>query len=391
MLKKQISLMVFVVAILVVLARPVYPQDQNTAAPGQQKAIQAYEIESIDFLPPGDRIPREKFFGRVKRIEQKPLGRDDLAFDMFIPDDWNESPIFSDEGISTLNKHFLSDLGRYYSPAFGDVRAFVSVQAMAMSYDLFAEDWFRNQALINTYNVKATTSYSPDQFEALYIALEGDTAFAIRARVIMSGDSLFFVRFAVPVGLFNKIADYQALSLRTFQLINQQPSQIEKERRFAVLDAMSIYYPDSWSIKNPNFRDMSHLSVDLIRTSRDNLIYGEIKITAIAKNKKKPIKVPDEIQTFLAKLDRRDISIDTLIERKDVSLPAGFYGKTVEIYKAKVPNDMLDQELWFSYFESETHHFFFSLLTPSRDVSYEEWARNRAVYFMIMRRVERQK
>lgn len=364
----------------------VHAQENTPQAPTQEPVT--YDIQTIDILPPGDRITQEKFVGRVKRIEQKPMGREDLAFDMFIPNDWNESPIFSDEGLSELNPHFLSDLGRYYSPAFGDVRAFVSVQAMALQYDLFAEDWFRNQALINTFNVKATQSYSPEQFEALYTALEGDTAFAIRARVIISGGNLFFVRFAVPVGLFNKIADYQALSLRTFQLINPQQGLVEKERRFAVLDAVSLYYPNSWEIKNPNFKDMDYLSVDLLRTGRDSLIYGEIKITAIAK--KQNVDVGAEIQKFLGRLKKRDIHIEKLIERKEVALPSIFSGQVMEVYDTKVPFEMLEQELWFSYFESDTHYYFFALLTPSRDVAYEEWARNRAVFYMILRRLERQ-
>ena len=91
------------------------------------------------------------------------------------------------------------------------------------------------------------------------------------------------------------------------------------------------------------------------------------------------------MQRITGKLEDKGVKIDELKKQIQVVLPQKFAGGAVEVYDTYSPSEEgIEQEFWFSFFESNDYYFFFTMLTPTRDASYEEWSRNRAVFIKIL-------
>ncbi len=365
----------------VLLQIPSFAQAQQA----QAVAPVQYNLDTLRQLPTGASISDAEFESKTTLYEQKVEDRDFLNFEVRLPTQWKESFLNSQQ-INPLNPNFLTDIGRYVSQPYGDKRAFFSVQAITLKKEVFAEDWFRNQVLTNSYNIKTILIKDSKEIQALYTSLEGDIAFAIRAKVIIAGDVLYFARLALPVNTFSKLADMQAKVVQSFKVTSPKQGSIEKERRFAILNSLSFFYPSSWEIKEPDFSNLDHLSVELHRIERQNITFGRFTIEAIRKTEE--VGLQSFIQNTINELEKKGYKLDKLIEQKNANLPEGFYGGTIEVYSTYGNLEDLEQEFWFSYFEDADYYFFFTMLTPTRDVAYEDWARNRAVYLNTMARVE---
>ena len=344
-----------------------------------------YNIDTLNVIPTGDEFSDQEFINNSQIFSQNVDERSFLNFEVRLPNMWSES-FLNSQKINPLNTNFLTDIGRYVSPPYGDKRAFFGVQAIIIKKEIFAEDWFRNQVLTNSYNIKAINIKSSKEIEAIYTALEGDIAFAVRAKVFIAGDVLYFIRHALPVSVFSKFAVSQAKVMNSFKLLSPKRGAIEKERRFAVLGALSFFYPSSWQIKEPNFSNLDHLSVELHRVERQNITFGRFLIEAI--KKKQGVELQAFINSTIKKLGDKGYKLEELIEQRTATLPQGFYGGLIEVYGTYGNLDNLEQEFWFSYFENEEYYFFFTMLTPTREVAYEDWSKNRAVYLNTMARVQ---
>lgn len=373
----------FLMTAVVIIAFCLFAGVLYAQQPGNQEKL--YDLQSLTTLPDGQTISEADYQAKSLLFEQLFPERDNLNFSVRLPERWEEGFLNTQE-INDLNASFLTDLGRFASPPYGDKRAFFTVQAMLLKKEIFAEDWFRNQVLTNSYNVKTARIYSNKEIEALYTALEGNIAFAVRAKVIITGDILFFVRYATPVDFFAQRADVQARAMQSFTLLNPREGAIEKERRFAVLNALSLYYPASWQVKEPDFSNLDHLKVELHRIERGNITFGRILIEAVRKTKGDSLQ--DHIQTTIQSLKKRGYELDGLLEQRNATLPAKFGRGLIEVYKTFGDNDDLEQEFWFSLFENEDYYYFFTMLTPTRRVAYEDWARNRAAFLKILANVD---
>lgn len=346
--------------------------------------VAAYDINTIQKMPTGEALPYDGFVQSANIYKKQPLGLQYLSYEVTVPKDWQDS--YKEEAdIDDINGAFMTDLGRFVSPAYGDTRAVVTIEAMKLRHELFVQDWFREKALSQSYNVKVLDIKSYNEIGALYTTIENDIAFAVRARAIIAGNTLFFVRVAVPLRGFGKLVDMQARIIDSFKLSNPSKQDIEKRRRFALLDALVLSYPESWKIRSPDFKDADRLSVSM-RRIENNFVFGDIRVDAIRKNK--DTDFGNEAKTLINRLAKRSIYLEKVIEPKTIDISDSFTPAETEIYETRAPVEMLSQEYWFTHFQSNTHLYFVTMLTPARHVSYDDWSRNRAIYMKMIAGVE---
>jgi len=356
--------------------------EAHAQQPVPQNQQPQYDLTNLKSLPDGSSMSIEAFIEESQEFTQVDEDRPYLNYRVLLPKTWSSS-FSNQQDVGRFNPNFLTDLGRYVSPPYGDKRAFLSVQATVLRYESFAEDWLRNQILINGYSVNAISVKSNYEVEALYSAFEGNITFAVRARVIIDGNLLYFVRYALPIEYFSQRADHQKHVMDSFKLLNPTGGSIEKTRRFSLLDVLTFDYPSSWVIKNPELKKLDHLKVDLLRLEQDSIILGRIGMEALEKVPN--LDLSSHMQRITGKLEDKGVKIDELKKQIQVVLPQKFAGGAVEVYDTYSPSEEgIEQEFWFSFFESNDYYFFFTMLTPTRDASYEEWSRNRAVFIKIL-------
>lgn len=371
--------------ICIVLGFAVFAQDA-LAQQQYQAQMPEYDLATLSSLPDGHSMSIDTFLEESQEFKHVNEERKYLNYRIFLPKTW-ESGFSNQQDVGRFNPNFLTDLGRYISPPYGDKRAFVSVQATVLRYESFAEDWLRNQILLNGYSVNAINVVSNNEVDALYSAFEGNITYAVRGRVIIDGNLLYFVRYALPIEYFSQRADHQHHVVHSFKLLNPIGGSIEKSRRFALLDVLSLDYPASWVIKNPELKKLDHLKVDLYRLEQDNLILGRVGIEALEKTP--DLDLSSHVQRILKGLEEKGVKVEELKTQTSAQLPAKFSGGVVEVYSTYRPTiEGIEQEFWFSLFQDKDYYFFFTMLTPTREASYEEWSRNRAVFIKLLNRLK---
>lgn len=352
-------------------------------APAPQAAPVKYDIKTITEIPDGHRMPKDQFLKDTQYFSNQDIADPNLIFRLRLPKDWI-SRLDTNDYSGKMNSNFLTDLSRYFGPPIGDLRPFVTVQAKLLDDEYFAEDWFKSMALTSGYNLRAVKVISYKEIEAIYTSLEGNDAYAIHARVIISGDMLFFVKFAVPVSHFDQFADLQTHTIDSFELKEPSTADVESLKDFSLLDAGYFHFPSSWYIKNVNFSTLDRLSVELHRVEEASRItFGQIFVRAI--KKKQGVSLQLEGQNIVNEIERKEWKLEKLKERSRVIPPTGFEGGLVEIYDVQVKPHTLDQELWFSYFETNNYYIFVSMYTPMREISFADWAKNKAVFYLVLR------
>ncbi len=342
-----------------------------------------YNLSTLKEMPDGSTMGYDSFLQESKVFEKKHKEKAFLDYEVKLPKTWTDT-IDEDVEVGRFNPNFLTDIGRFVSPPYGDRRAFFSVQVTVLRYESFAEDWLRNQILLNGYSVNAVDVKSHNEVEALYSALEGDLTFAVRAKVLIDGNLLYFVRYALPLNYFSQRADHQKHVLDSFKLQNPRGGTIEKARRFSIVDALTFSYPSSWTVKNPNFKKLDHLTVDLYRLEQDSIILGRIGIEAIAK-KEEGNDLAIHSQRIIQELEKKGVKLDGLKGKDMVEIPKAFLGGAIEVYSTySDTTEGVEEEFWFFFLEDADYYFFFTMLTPTKEASYEEWSRNRAALTKLL-------
>ncbi len=362
----------------VVLAVCVFLLAVSTGAHAQ-KFLENYKVP----MPEIALIPQADFEAATQLYTETPFNDKALTFEMRIGKDWKKQ---RDVSLSNakIGTKILGELVRFYGPPVLDQRSHMTVQALKLDYKLTAEQWFIQYLLANSYTVQGIKTHDDNRVEALYVYVEKDVTYVVRAMVQLNGTRAVMAQYYVPSEIWEAEKQLQAQSIGSFRLLNKVEEVIEPMEKYHFLDISEFSHPVSWEIKSDPLMSIDRLKITLLSVASEEykqntkykLLNGKITLSLVSYHDM--TSIADEINKYKAEIKKSGMLIGEFIESKDdFKIRRNMLSIPVEVYECTdTGNEALGYELWFLLMESGDYYYFVTLLTPSRDEDYFMWSRN---------------
>ena len=344
-------------------------------------------------LPTLQLLPLPDFEAATKSYHEVPMGDKSLAYKVRIPSDWESVGDMSLSSYS-LNSKILGEVSKFFSPPrLEAARSFFSMQAMRLEYQLTAEQWLLQYLLTSGYNIQGLESNGENSVEALYVLIEHDVSYIVRAKAQTNGKRIILAQYYLPVELWDAEKVMQAQVVASFDLENPEDEFVENMLEYHFLDIAEVKYPETWQLRAPPLRSIDVMSVELLNAAGEEGAKGKLTL-----NGKMEIKLVSmfsaeslnaEKEKMKAELESTGLSMGTLIEKKeDFKFNPAFTDTVVEAYDAiDSGNNLVSYELWFTMMQSGDYYYFITLLTPARDEDFFIWSRNTQTYKVVISQI----
>ncbi len=342
------------------------------------------DVKNIPRIQEPELLPQEKFEEvTVLTSGSNPYKDPLLDYSVRFPKGWAEDHSGGPSGLKhepiepLLSKTVLGILGRYASAPKNLQRSYFKVEALDLTYEISARNWFINFILNNGLSMTALTEKGSRETEAVYVEVLNDVSYAVRVKILINGPRVIMARYYLPQENFADEKVLQAQVMQSFRLKNVQKGGIEALKEYAFLDQSYFYYPSSWAINTKPILSIERMGALLYQnTGGSQVLDGQIKINVVSKLLKTTLG--QEIKDFKSKMQVKNYSFGPLIETLEYHYdPSISLGRT-ETYQL-VPSDpvnMKQYEIVVSVMEGQDYYYILSLITPAREQDYYTWSRN---------------
>lgn len=356
--------------------------------PGASHAQKVLE-EFKQPLPDIELISKPEWEAQSILYEEDPVQDEELAYSLRLPQDWEK---ITDGGMSTyeVSNKIFGQMARYYGPVdMFAARSRFDVQVLELDYKLTAEQWLLQYLLANGFNVQGLEPINENKVEALYVLIEHQESYAVRAVAHIVGNRVVLAQYFMPMDNWEEEKAVQATALASFTLKNKTGEElVEKMTKYLFLDIAELEYPASWELRSRPIR-----SIDVMEARLFNFSNLEIEGESKALNGRIDMKLvsafsidslKDEIEEFKQSMLGEDLILGELIEKIDpYDVNERFEFANTEVFKVSNQSETLRYELWVSVMLASDYYYFAGLLTPVRDEDYYTWVRNSETFRII--------
>lgn len=348
------------------------------------------DLRSIEPLAVVDHMPEAEFTKKTQLIEEAPFGDEALSFSIRLPKDWTaEVPPPDAKNIEKLSPSMLGELARYVSPSRLTLRSSFTLEALQQTYEVSARNWLINYLLNNGHTLNALTEISEREVEALYVVVDGDITYAVRAKAFINGPRVIVARYFVPQEDYQAERTMQAQALNSFKLLKQQPGGIEKWKTFGFLDQSFFDYPESWTLKAPLIKSIERMRAMLYTGMIQGKPEGQINV--YLSSRLLDTSLSAEVERYRDKLiDIPNYAMGPLIDSYDVPYSKDIDFGAMEAYKLiPQPITMMHYELVVAVMQGRDYYYMITLLTPARDAEFYIWSRNMRAFRVVVETMRR--
>lgn len=346
-------------------------------------------LDNIKPLTPIDFSPQEEFESQTRLIAETPFEDNFLSYQVRLPKDWSANTQPPKKRINGgLSQKVLGVVARYLSPPKNHLRSFFTLEALELTYEIGARNWFINYVLTNGLSLEQMGAESKKQIEAIYVEVQGDITYIVRVRAIINGARMIVARYYVPQQLYHEERIQQAQTLKSFKLTNREEAGIEKLEIYGFLDQSFFDYPASWTLNAPYIRSINRMRAMLHHSTVEDKLDGQINIYLINKSEK---TTRSEVVAFYRdKFKIENYELGKYIEAPQLEYHKDMIFGVTEIYEMNsLVSHMFQYELWVSVMEGEEYFYVISLLTPARHEEFYTWARNIEAYRLVVKGMRR--
>ena len=333
--------------------------------------------------------PEAEFNAQSTAYEEVPLGDKALSYKVRLPKDWEE---VKDGGLSnySLSDKIFGEVARFFSPPrLESARSRFTIQAVKLDYQLTAEQWLLQYLLSNGYAIQGMATKDDTRVEALYVLIEDDISYIVRAVAEINGKRVILAQYYLPIEFWDIEKFVQAQVLSTFALTNPDHELVENMLKYQFLDIAEMSYPDSWELRSPPLRSIDFMDAQLLNIAsgvegvKDIILNGKIEARLVS------VFAADSIESEVANLktefQKTGLSLQEVFEKpENFTSHKLFKNRKVEVYKASDSKSaLIDYELWLVTMEAGDYYYFLTLLTPSRDEDYFIWSRNTQTFKVV--------
>ena len=346
---------------------------------------QAFDVRKINEMPSFP-IDRTVFENATTAYEETPLGDKFLSYKIRLPKDWKKS---SDDNLRSqdLSKRLLGEIARYYGPVKGDTRSRFTIMAMELDHEITARNWFLYYILSRGYTLQGMKEVSDRKVEALYIQLENDTPYVVRAVAEINGPRMVLSMMYIPERDWKGQEGLQQAVIKTFEFVSPEKSRVESTQTFAFLDLLRFDYPSSWRLRAPSIQSIDVMEAKIVNTQDERTLNGEIDINLISTEL--DTTLAEEVKALQKELESRDMVIGSMIEQPtDYTFQPHIYYNRVEIYEmTNKEKTLLDHEYWIAVLIEDRYYAIITMLTPSRNVDFYTWAGNTEAFGRVIQSI----
>lgn len=348
------------------------------------------DLNAIKPLSPVEYLPEEEFKKQTRLIEDTPFDDEFLAYKLRLPKDWGDNTEVGNKPASTeaISQRVLGPVARYISPAKKHLRSFFTLEALELTYEIGARNWFINYVVTNGLSLEQVGVESKRQVEAIYVEVRGDQTYIVRVKAILNGPRMVVARYFLPMEMYEDERVQQAQVIKSFQLTNREEVGVEKLEIYGFLDQSFFDYPVSWTFSTPLVKSIDRMRAMLYHSTKVDKLDGQINIYLTNKlvNTTRAKEVAFYREKF--KIDNYDLGQYIETVKMDYHKDMNFGITQVYEMNPRVSN-MFDYELWVSVLEGEEYIYVISLLTPARHEEFYTWARNVEAYKIILKGMRR--
>ena len=348
-------------------------------------------------MPDIPMVPDKEFLEGSILHKDLPFDDNALSYEVRLPKNWSKSKNKgSAADTHALSSKILANVGEYFGPVSlysGFPSRFV-INAVSLDYELTAEQWFLQYLLSNGYALQGVEVHDENTAEALFVLIDRDASFIVRAAAIKNGRRIVLAQYFMPIELWNEDKGWQQKVIKDFRLISPDDELVEKMKPYHFLDIAEIQYPESWVLRAPPTRSLDRMLIKILNVSedydqdyrsKDSILHGKIEADLVSVYTAKDID--DEADNIKARLKRE---LGLVLEDLDVfdvekHISDDFLEKKGRVYRAYHPeNELLNYEYWVTQMRKGDYYFYVTLLTPARKDDYYMWSRNTETYKLVL-------
>ena len=343
---------------------------------------QIAEIRAIPAIPSYD-MPAEDFLAQTEVFKETPFGDKYLAYTLRLPKGWTKTES-SISNTMDVSKKLLGEIASYYGPANLGERSTFMIQAAELEYQMTAKNWFTNYIFSRGYTLQGMTALSDRKVEALYVALEKDVTYIVRAVVEVNGSRIVMGIYSVPEVHWMAERAMQTAVLKSFNFPTPEPVRVEETRTYAFLDLLRFDYPKSWRLMAPSIYSIEAMDAKIINSNQNGGLEGEVDVHVISTEV--DTTLAEEVKRVQSALETKGLMIGKLIEQpQNYKMHDYIYFSRVEVYQANdKEKDLVDYEYWIGVLMEDRYFYIVTMLTPSRNTDFPIWSRNGEAFKTVL-------
>lgn len=333
-------------------------------------------------MPDAYYINDDKTFDENTSVtHMRPYNNPILEFDVRLPNHWTAEDLTKNQMTAPgqdVDQRLVGNVVKISSEMIGVNRVTVSVLTQTVKQDISAQNWLKNYIFTNGYALQGEVEgKGPRQAAAYFNSTVDQLNYYSYMTVYVTGNMVFICRADVPLQLKTYTAYIQKKVLDTLQLSYPKDVDIESAKKFTLVDAISFSYPVSWQPTNPDFKDMTHLSVQLQSKDIDGSINGFIRVLAVRRMANTSLlNEVDLLKKHFAdylKIDVNSLASTAKLEK----VPARFIFSRYEVYKAAYKKEgVADPEVRLIALGDKDWYVFVYLITPREQDNLVTWGHN---------------
>lgn len=347
-----------------------------------QTHAQALDAAAIKPLP-DITMPQADFEAATIPQKETPFEDKFLSYSVRLPKDWSKVRLDTTPGVD-MNKKLLGQVARYYGPSLLDDRSSFIIQASSLDYDITVKDWLLNYVLSNGYVLQGMNTISPTRIESIFIKLEKDVSYIVRAVTEINGSRIVLAMYSIPESQWEKEKGMQASVIKSFHFLTPEKASAEDRKSYAFLDLLRFEYPASWRLQAPSIFSADIMDAKLINSVDGASLNGEIDIHVVSTELDTTLAA--EVQQLQKAIEDRNFVIGDMVEEiEGITSPGHVTFSRVEVYKATDKNGLLlDHEYWIAVMMEDRYFYIVTMLTPARKADFFNWARNNQAFKTVL-------
>ncbi len=349
------------------------------------------DLKTLKPLKPVEFMPKDEFLSKTKLVEETPFEDEFLSYSIYLPKDWviNEAPFEKNmddiEGSKdkALHNRVLGIVASYISPPTGHERSFFTLEALSLNYEIGVRDWFINYTLSEGKSLEGISEEKDNRIEAVYVEVDKDTTYIVKVVAIINGPRVVIARYYTTQKIFKTDKILQSQVIDSFELINKEDRGIEELETLGLLGQSYFDYPISWQMKADKVLSIDRMSAMMQRSSTGSALGGEIKI--FLTNKDLGLNRSAALAFYKDDFGVENYKITSLIEKVPMNYHQEIgFGMTEAYMLEPTVDGMIGFEFWISMMEGEDYYYILTMLTPSRQENFYEWARNVKAFRVVV-------
>lgn len=363
---------------------------------GVSVQAQSYKDDQPD-MPDITMLEDAAFMEQTVEYSDKPFSDSALSYVVRLPKDWQKS---ENEGsgadMSVLSAKIFTEAGRYYGPVsvYSGFPSRFTIKTVNLDYELTAEQWFIQHLVSNGFALQGLKIYNEDRAEALYVVLDGDTSYVVRAAALKNGKRIVLAEYMMPIDLWEDDKAMQTTVVQNFKLVSPDDSLVEKMKPYHFLDIAQVQYPLSWTLRAPPMRSVDYMTIQLLRIppqSEEQRYHGQTVLDGKIELFLTSVFAADSLEAegkrIEANLEKTGLSLsDKVLVDLSPEIQKHLRYKETRRYKAiDKDNDLLTYEYWISLMSYGDYYYYITLLTPSKEEDFYIWSRNTETYKLVLR------